>query len=679
VNAENAVFQPNSDSRPSSSAAISDTPTDTPIEHYSAVTLNDDSVSINVYSPGDDSIFVTPENSSETLEDVEAITCADPIPGAISPVCPTDAEPAESTVSFEPISFPHTLFKEGLELITISLVYTTKKVMIKGPCLEWFHTYELPILCDILNEQNNKQKANEVKTPIKSHRRLKKPLATPRSEKRNKMREQWQANIEATVSKLDNAVSDLHDELRAAVMPVITENEFLKDQIASFNLLVSELKSTMIDGQTQNSNKLKLIDRNIASASEANSQQIQAVAKELSSSHDKLRSAMDKSSNEMRLLGSQQQQLIAMSKDMQVKLEEVGIEKTAVRHPVKPRTEVINLNDVSDLNEWMQDPDNIYIGRSNKHHNIKASKWLNPFTINDWGAEICLQKYEQYLKNSPELVSSLGELKNKRLGCYCAPNACHGGILMKLLNEPLQQQQQNAEEPTPRTTEQSKPHENHRSITEKPRNNPRTSANQHHASAAEVQKPDSERKEITLLIDSNRRNIDFSKLFPSAKVNVRECGNVTSAVNTSYNGLGRPTDIVVHVGTNDIKGADPAATAGAIMDMAVEAAEYYECKVHISELTPRNDGLAKEAMETNKLLESHANQCPNINLIKHRNLSPRHLHDEVHLDRFGSSRNHLSGSQIFAANIYRGLFNQEPPQNLLSESRSWGRNRGDRE
>lgn len=70
----------------------------------------------------------------------------------------------------------------------------------------------------------------------------------------------------------------------------------------------------------------------------------------------------------------------------------------------------------------------VYIGR--------PSKWGNPFVIGKDGTrEECIDKYRQYLLGRPELVASLGELNNKLLGCWCAPLACHGDVLMELVND----------------------------------------------------------------------------------------------------------------------------------------------------------------------------------------------------------------------------------------------------
>jgi hypothetical protein len=67
----------------------------------------------------------------------------------------------------------------------------------------------------------------------------------------------------------------------------------------------------------------------------------------------------------------------------------------------------------------------VYIGR--------GSKWGNPFVIGKDGTrEEVIAKYEGYIKTQPHLMAALPELKNKILGCWCAPKACHGDVLIKL-------------------------------------------------------------------------------------------------------------------------------------------------------------------------------------------------------------------------------------------------------
>ena len=72
--------------------------------------------------------------------------------------------------------------------------------------------------------------------------------------------------------------------------------------------------------------------------------------------------------------------------------------------------------------------DAVYIGR--------PGKWGNPFIIGkDGDRATVILKFEEYLRNSPKLLDELSELRGKDLACWCAPNACHGDVLIKLVDE----------------------------------------------------------------------------------------------------------------------------------------------------------------------------------------------------------------------------------------------------
>ena len=72
-----------------------------------------------------------------------------------------------------------------------------------------------------------------------------------------------------------------------------------------------------------------------------------------------------------------------------------------------------------------RDKYDVYIGR--------GSKWGNPFVIGkDGDRDEVIRKYANYILHKPELLADLHELKDKVLGCYCAPKACHGNVLVKL-------------------------------------------------------------------------------------------------------------------------------------------------------------------------------------------------------------------------------------------------------
>mgnify|MGYP002808831432 CR=1 FL=1 len=50
----------------------------------------------------------------------------------------------------------------------------------------------------------------------------------------------------------------------------------------------------------------------------------------------------------------------------------------------EPRADVVNINSLDNQNAWLQDPSTVYIGRGNASASLPASKWRNPFIIDDW-------------------------------------------------------------------------------------------------------------------------------------------------------------------------------------------------------------------------------------------------------------------------------------------------------
>lgn len=71
----------------------------------------------------------------------------------------------------------------------------------------------------------------------------------------------------------------------------------------------------------------------------------------------------------------------------------------------------------------------IYIG----HGTI----WGNPFIIGKDGSRSeVIAKYRIYALKNKEIMESLPKLKGKVLGCWCKPKACHGDVLIELINNP---------------------------------------------------------------------------------------------------------------------------------------------------------------------------------------------------------------------------------------------------
>lgn len=79
----------------------------------------------------------------------------------------------------------------------------------------------------------------------------------------------------------------------------------------------------------------------------------------------------------------------------------------------------------------MREPFDIYIGRRTRQH--AASKWGNPFHIGKDGTrDEVIAKYRAWIQTRPDLMAALPELRDKVLGCWCSPQACHGHVLAEL-------------------------------------------------------------------------------------------------------------------------------------------------------------------------------------------------------------------------------------------------------
>lgn len=70
----------------------------------------------------------------------------------------------------------------------------------------------------------------------------------------------------------------------------------------------------------------------------------------------------------------------------------------------------------------------VYIGR--------PSPWGNPFVVGrDGDRSECIRKHKEMVLANPELVQAIKEqLRGKRLGCWCAPENCHGDTLAEIAN-----------------------------------------------------------------------------------------------------------------------------------------------------------------------------------------------------------------------------------------------------
>lgn len=102
-----------------------------------------------------------------------------------------------------------------------------------------------------------------------------------------------------------------------------------------------------------------------------------------------------------------------------------------------------------DLKAWCEDPDNYYIGRRGVVFIIRDgeryryppndSPFCNPFRIdaNNTREDVII-RYEEMILEKIANGLDIEILRNKKLGCWCAPEACHGDVLLRLLNDTTQ-------------------------------------------------------------------------------------------------------------------------------------------------------------------------------------------------------------------------------------------------
>jgi hypothetical protein len=79
----------------------------------------------------------------------------------------------------------------------------------------------------------------------------------------------------------------------------------------------------------------------------------------------------------------------------------------------------------------------VYIGRS--CYGYTDIDWGNTFKVGrDGSLEEVIELYQQWIEQQPHLLARLGELRGKRLACWCKPKQCHGDVLAQLVEGALQ-------------------------------------------------------------------------------------------------------------------------------------------------------------------------------------------------------------------------------------------------
>jgi hypothetical protein len=74
----------------------------------------------------------------------------------------------------------------------------------------------------------------------------------------------------------------------------------------------------------------------------------------------------------------------------------------------------------------------VYIGRRIPGGAWPQSKWANTYPVSRHGRDGAIKRFRE--KKLPKLLATLPELRGKDLLCWCAPEACHGDVLLELAN-----------------------------------------------------------------------------------------------------------------------------------------------------------------------------------------------------------------------------------------------------
>lgn len=142
------------------------------------------------------------------------------------------------------------------------------------------------------------------------------------------------------------------------------------------------------------------------------------------------------------------------------------VEQTVAEQPIiefaVPAAELVNFQSIkahwdSKTDQW-DDSRFVYIGRANLGYHLPHSPWANPYRIDRDTPENRAAAIANYRSHIQNLVAQgrvrIDDLVGKTLVCWCSPQACHGDVLIDLLEAAgypvvrVQQKQENKPQPT---------------------------------------------------------------------------------------------------------------------------------------------------------------------------------------------------------------------------------------
>ena len=99
-----------------------------------------------------------------------------------------------------------------------------------------------------------------------------------------------------------------------------------------------------------------------------------------------------------------------------------------------------------------------------------------------------------------------------------------------------------------------------------------------------------------------------------------------------------PNNVILNIGTNDLKHKQPRQVAESIFDLGRQIESTSDANVSISELVSRRDSFSEAVKEANKHLKSYCRQN-DWQLIEHRNISGKGINKGgLHLNTKGNDQ-----------------------------------------
>ena len=90
----------------------------------------------------------------------------------------------------------------------------------------------------------------------------------------------------------------------------------------------------------------------------------------------------------------------------------------------------------------------LYIGRGKPGTGRDRSVWANPFKVWKEGRAKALEKYEEYVRAVPSLMSQIPQLEDKILLCHCRKDeACHADVLIRIFDEHFRDKGEDGNDP----------------------------------------------------------------------------------------------------------------------------------------------------------------------------------------------------------------------------------------